>query len=113
MSTSLATITINSTAKMKAFGRFETNADPTAVTAYWSLTATTADDPTYPGDAGSWSSDGWSSVTGQVVSWSPTIGGTSSGATIEVAEGVWQPWVTWTVGTELNVIKLNRTITIE
>lgn len=108
----LTDIVINSAAAERIFGMFTTNVDPTSADVFWSLTATTEDDPDTPNqEQGSWRT--YSPVTGIVTTDSPTIGGTGSIADITKPEGRYYAWVTWTINSDVVVKKLPRVVVIE
>lgn len=98
-------VELNSTTKEKLRAVLETSGDPTGGSVYWALAAP-GSDPSFS-DAGSWSGT-YDAATDQVTTLSPLISGTGNGGTITVADGTWDVWVQFTVGSEVIVRRAGR-----
>lgn len=98
-------VEMNSTSKEKLRAVVETSADPTGGTVNWALAAV-GSDPSFA-NAGEWSG---SYAAGEATTLSPLISGTGNGGTITVADGQWDVWVQFTVGSEVIVRRAGRLV---
>jgi hypothetical protein len=84
--------------KESVLGVVTTPNDPTGTLPQWALVTVDAQ-PAGP----DWVNGSWATAhaNGRVTTWSPTIGGVGSGATMERAAGRWRAWIKFTVGSQI------------